>query len=232
MFTSATGQKKAFYLPPANCLISRCRWRAGLYCRGRAKAQVGTGACTLLLHLSQTSQWLRASFSLRSFVETPSSDIWRCLSAVFTRVGFFSPLRHFKLLLTHLQSLLWFVLQLIRTGHDADVCIFTVPETILDHIAVTAQTLPLCLVLTVVVSVWNFSLVRLHTSFSSHTDPSSYSSRWWTLKVCVWMLPWEKWHIFDVQLRPSSLNAVERGRSSGCGTQCSAGHCGIFSERP
>lgn len=119
MFTSARGWNRTFYFPPANCLISCCRWRArSAYCRGREKAQVGTGARTLSLHLSEMLRWLQASLPLWSFVEIPNSDIWRCLSvysSFFIISAFFSffffPLRHLKLLLTPLQCLSLFVLQ-------------------------------------------------------------------------------------------------------------------------
>ena len=111
MFTSARGRKRTFYFPPANCLISCCRWRAARRTvGGREKAQVGTGARTLSLHLSRTLRWLQASLSLWSFVEIPNSDIWRCLSRSFFVFSVFLPLCHLTLLLTPLQCLSLFVL--------------------------------------------------------------------------------------------------------------------------
>lgn len=114
VFTSARGRNRTFYFPPANCLISCCRWRArhtvGVERRPRLAQEL---ARTHSLHLSQTLRWLQASLSLWSFVEIPNADIWRCLSAVpfLSSPVFFFPLRHLKLLLTPLQCLSLFVLQ-------------------------------------------------------------------------------------------------------------------------
>lgn len=81
MFTTARGQNRTFYFPPANCLISCCRWRA-LCSVGEERRPTLADELACSLRLSQTLRWLRASPSLWSFVEIPNGGIWRCLSAV------------------------------------------------------------------------------------------------------------------------------------------------------
>lgn len=65
------GREGPFISPPANCLISCCRWRA-VCCAGgaeREKAQVGLSTLTSFV---AKLQWLRATAaSLWSFVEIP-----------------------------------------------------------------------------------------------------------------------------------------------------------------
>lgn len=81
MFTTARGQNRTFYFPPANCLISCCRWRAGrttgeenrpVWAQGRA------GPRFICLRLCDGFRLA----PLWSFVEIPNGGIWRCLSTV------------------------------------------------------------------------------------------------------------------------------------------------------
>lgn len=80
MFTTARGQNRTFF-PPANCLISCCRWRAGrtigeenrpMWVQGRA------GPRFICLKLCDGFRLA----PLWSFVEIPNGGIWRCLSTV------------------------------------------------------------------------------------------------------------------------------------------------------
>lgn len=105
MFTTARGWNRTFYFPPANCLISCCRWRARCTVGEQRRPRLAQ-ELTHSLHLSETLLWLQASPSLWSFVEIPNRDIWRCLSTVpFLSSPFFSPLRHLKLLFFQCLSL-------------------------------------------------------------------------------------------------------------------------------
>lgn len=81
MFMTARGQNRTFYFPPANCLISCCRWRAGrtvgeenrpVWAQGRA------GPRFICLKLCDGFRLA----PLWSFTEIPNSGIWRCLSTV------------------------------------------------------------------------------------------------------------------------------------------------------
>lgn len=92
MFTTARGQNRTFYFPPANCLISCCRWRAGRTAgeeNGPVLAQGRTRPPSVCLILCDGSRLA----PLWSFAEIPSGGIWRCLSTLpfFYLLHFFPP---------------------------------------------------------------------------------------------------------------------------------------------
>lgn len=215
------------------------------YCRGWEKAQVGTGARTPSLHLSQTLQWLQANFSLELCRNTKQ---WHLTLSVYTSIFislFFPPPSSQAVTDTLTVPVVVdfaALTLLIGKGHNTDVSMFSILETMLNH-----NAFKVCVLYRGSHSAWHFCFyqwlfmmsvqfrsVSLHwdTILSSHTDPSSYSSRWWALKVLVCKLLWERWHIYDEQREPSSLDTAKRGRFPARGAQHSAVHCGFPSEGP
>lgn len=81
MITTARGQNRTFYFPPANCLISCCRWRAGRTVGEKNRpvwAQGRAGPRFICLKLCDGFRLA----PLWSFVEIPNGGIWRCLSTL------------------------------------------------------------------------------------------------------------------------------------------------------
>lgn len=90
MLTTARGQSRTFYFPPANCVISCCHWRAQRTVgEDIGLVSVQELACTPFVCLKLCNGFRLAP--LWSFVEIPNSGIW-CLSTVpFLSSQFFSP---------------------------------------------------------------------------------------------------------------------------------------------
>lgn len=81
MLTTARGQSRTFYFPPANCVISCCHWRAQGTVgeeNGPVLAQERVRPYFICLKLCDGFRLA----PLRSFVEIPNSGFWRCLSMV------------------------------------------------------------------------------------------------------------------------------------------------------
>lgn len=114
------------------------RWRAQHTVGGREKAQVGTGACTLSLHLSQILRWLQASLSLELCRNTKQ---WHLTLSVYScffiiSVFFFSspPSQAVTDTLAEPVIVCFEALtSLIRQGHNTDVYIFITQENHCDH---------------------------------------------------------------------------------------------------
>lgn len=107
MFTTARGQTRTFYFPPANCLISCCRWRAQRTIGEGKRPTLAQGrVCPHSVHLKPCDGFRLAP--LWSFVEIPNDGIWRCLSTLpflSSPFFFFFPIRRLKLFLTLFQGL-------------------------------------------------------------------------------------------------------------------------------
>lgn len=90
VFTTARGLNRTFYFPPANCLISSCRWRARLTVgeeRRPRLAQELTHSHLICLKLCDGSRLAPLSGALYKY-QTVTSDVV-CLPFLFCHLRFF-----------------------------------------------------------------------------------------------------------------------------------------------
>lgn len=86
MFTTAGGQNRTFYFPPANCLVSCCRWRARRTVGEENRPVLALGRASSL-HLSEPLRWLQASPSLELCRNTKR---WHLTLSVYASFFIFS----------------------------------------------------------------------------------------------------------------------------------------------
>lgn len=91
MLTTARGQSRTFYFPPANCVISCCHWRAQCTV-GEDNGPVLAQERTFSLHLSEALRWLQASSSLELCRNTKQWHLTLSVYGSFFIFSIFPPL--------------------------------------------------------------------------------------------------------------------------------------------